>query len=85
MPRFAATVADVRSLFNLTAVFAFKADADVVAAVAGAAQGITDDQLVTGIRFPASVSVNTEVVGVIKTAVVPCINNAVFPDLFGDG
>ena len=85
MPWFTAAIADVRSLFYLTAVFAFKTAADVVAAMAGTAQSVTDDQLVTGIRFPASVSVDTEVVGIIKTSAVPCVNNAVLPNLFGDG
>ena len=65
--------------------FAFKTAADVVAAVAGTAEGIADDQLVTGIRFPAFVSVDTEVVGIIKTPAVEGVNNTVFPNLFGDG
>ena len=85
MPGFTAAIADVRSLFCLPAVFAFKTAADVVAAVAGTAEGVTDDQLVTGIRFPSSVSVDTEVVGIIKTSAAACVNNAVFPNLFGDG
>ena len=84
MPGSTAAIADVRSLFYLPAVFAFKTAADVVAAVAGTAEGIADDQLVTGIRFPAFVSVDTEVVGIIKASVVPRVNNAVIPDLFRD-
>ena len=63
----------------------FKVRTAVVTDVAGAAQGITDDQLSAGVLFPASVSADTEVIGVIKAAPVPCINSAVPPDLFGYG
>ena len=84
MPWFTTAIADVRSLFYLVAVFTFKTAAYVVAAVAGTAQSVTDDQFATGIRFPASVSVDTEVVGIIKASVVPRVNNAVIPNLFRD-
>lgn len=36
-------------------------------------------------RFTASVSMDAEVVGIIKTSAVPCVINAVFPNLFGNG
>ena len=80
-----AAVTDIGGLFDPAAVFRFKVRTDVVADVAGAAQGVTDEQLPTGILFPAFVSADTEVIGVIKTAPVPCIDSAVPPDLFRDG
>ena len=85
MPRLTAAIADVRSLFYLVTEFTFKAAADAVATMAGTAQSVTDNQLAAGIRFPASVSVDAEVVGIIKTPAVEGVNNAVFPNLFGDG
>ena len=51
--------------------------ADAVAAVAGTAQSVTDDQFAAGILFPAPVSVDTEVVGIIKASVVPCVSSTV--------
>lgn len=85
VPWFTAAIADIGSILNLAAVFPFKAAADIVAAMAGAAQGVTDDQLTAGVGFPASVPVDTEVVGIVKTAVVPRVHNAVFSNLFEDG
>ncbi len=81
MPRFAAAIADVRGLFCLVTVFTLKTAADAVAAMAGTAQSVTDNQFAAGILFPASVSVDTEVVGIIKASVVPCVTSAVVPNL----
>jgi len=80
-----AAVTDIGSPFDPAAVFRFKIRTDIVADVAGTAQGVTDNQLPAGVLFPAFESADTEVIGIIKTAPVPCINNAVAQDLFRDG
>ena len=85
MPRFTAAIAYIRCLFYLVTVFTFKTAADAVAAMTGTAQSVTDEQFAAGIRFPASVSVDAEVVGIVKASVVPCVDSAVVPNLFGNG
>lgn len=65
--------------------FPFKVGTKVVTDVAGVAQGIADDQFPAGILLPAFVSADTEVIGVIKAAPVPGINDTVLPNLFRDG
>ena len=80
MPRFTAAIADVGGLFYLVTVLALKTAADAVATMAGTAQSVTDNQLAAGIRFPASVSVDAEVVGIVKASVVPCVDSAVVPN-----
>lgn len=85
MPGPVAAIADIRSLLDLPAGFPFKTRADIVTSMAGAAKGVTDDEFTAGIDLLAVVTVNAEVIGVIKTAPVPGVSNAVFPNLFGDG
>ncbi len=68
MPWLTAAIADVRGLFYLVTVFPFKTAADAVAAMAGTAQSVTDNQLVAGIGFPAFVFVDTEVVWLCRTS-----------------
>lgn len=82
--RFAA-IAYERSLFNLSAVFPLKLAAYIIAFMAGPAFGITDYKFPAGIRLPTVEAVNAKVIGVIKTAAVPCIDNPVSPYFFGDG
>ncbi len=80
-----AAVADIGSPFDPAAGFPFKVGTDVVTNVAGAAQGVADEQFPAGILFPAFVSADTEVIGVIKAAPVPGISDTVAKDLFRDG
>lgn len=85
MTGFIAAVADIGSPFDPASGFPFKVGTDVVTNVAGAAQGVADDQFPAGILFPAFVSADTEVIGVIKAAPVPGISDTVAKDLFRDG
>lgn len=63
-----AAVADIGSPLDPAAGFPFKVGTDVVTNVARAAQGAADGQFPAGILFPAFVSADTEVIGVIKAA-----------------
>lgn len=85
VPGFIAAVADIGSLLYLFAGFPFKTRTDIVASMAGTAEGITEDELAAGIGLPAVVAMDAEVVGIVKTAPVPCIYNAMLPNLLGDG
>lgn len=53
--------------------------------MAGAAEGITEDEPAAGIRLPAVAAMDAEVVGIVKTAPVPCIYNAELRNLLGNG
>lgn len=85
VPGFIAAIADIRSFLYLFAGFPFKTRTDIVTSMAGAADGITEDELAAGIGLPAVVAMDAEVVGIVKTAPVPCIYNAVLRNLLGDG
>ena len=50
-----------------------------------AAQGIADDEFAAGIGFLTAVTVNAEVIRIVKAAAAPGVNRSVFPDLPGDG
>ena len=85
MPGLAAAIADIGGLLNLPAVFPLKTWADIIAAVAGTAEGITDDQFAAGVCLLAAKTMNTEVIRVVKAPSVPGIDDPMFPDFFGDG
>lgn len=85
MARLIAAVADIGAPLDPAALFPFKVGTNVVTDVAGAAQGVADDKFPAGILLPAFVSAGTEVIGVIKAAPVPGINDTVPADLFRDG
>ena len=82
---FGTAVADERSFFYSRAMFPFETATNAVAAMTGAASGITDDQLVAGICLFAGEPVDAEVVRVVETAPVPRIDTAMLPDFSGDG
>lgn len=84
MARLITAVADIEGPLDPAALFPFKVGTDIVTDVAGAAQGIADDQFPAGILFPAVVSADTEVIRVIKAAPVSGINDTVSKDLFRD-
>ena len=77
-------IADIRSFLYLLAGLSFKARADVVASTAGTAKGITDDELVASVGLLTTEAMDTKVVGIVKTAPVPCVYNTMLPNLFGD-
>lgn len=85
VPGLVAAVAHERGLFHAWAAFPFETRADAVALMTGAAQGIADDELAAGVGFLTAVTVNAEVIGIVKAAAVPGVNRSVFPDLPGDG
>lgn len=81
---FGTAITDKRSFLNTNTMLTDKVFADTVAAVAGSAFRITDKELVTGIRFFATIPVNAEVVGIIEASAIPGIHDPMFPDLFRD-
>lgn len=85
VPGLITAIADIRSLLYLPAGFPFKPRADIVAPMAGTAKSIADNKLVAGVGLFTMVAMDTEVVGIVKTAPVPCVYNTMFPNLFGDG
>lgn len=84
VPWFFTAIANERSLLNPAAMFPFKTAADIVAFVAGSAFGIANDKLSAGICLLAMVAVSTKIIGVNKTAAVPCIDGSVPPYFFRD-
>lgn len=78
-------VADVGSLVEPVALFLFKAFADLIALMTGSTLLVTEKKLFTDIGPFAAKAVNTEVIRVGKTALVPCVGAAVKPHFLGDG
>lgn len=69
----------------MAAFFTFKPVTYIVTDMAGAAVSVTQDELVTGIGLFAAKPVDTKVIGIGKTAPVPCIWGPVLPDFIRDG
>lgn len=70
-PWFIASITDERGFLDPGAVLPFKSGTDVIASVAGAAESIAEDEFPTGVCFFAVITMDTEVIGVIKTSPVP--------------
>ena len=84
VPGLMTAVADKRSVIHSGTLFKDEVLAGSVALVAGAAKIVADDEFAADIGFPAFEAMDTEVVGVIEGASVPCIKTTVEPDLFGN-
>ena len=82
---FWAAIADVRSLVEPVALFLFKAFADLIAPMTGSTLPVTKKKLFADVGEFAAKTVNTEVIRVGKTALVPCVSAAVKPHFLGDG
>ena len=65
---FGASVADIRRLIKAAAAFPYKVRTGLVAGRAGSTFHITEDELTAHVRFPAMVTVDTEVMGIIESA-----------------
>ena len=85
VPGLFAPITNIGSGIDPGTVFPFKAGTDAVALMAGTAFCIAYDQLVTGIRLLAVVTMNAEVIRVIETPPVPGVDPPVTQDLFGNG
>lgn len=82
VPWFFSAIANKRGLLDPVAMFPFKTAADIVAFMAGSTFGITNNKLSTGICLLAMVAVFAKIIGVCKTAAVPCIDDPVAPYFF---
>lgn len=71
MPWFITSITDERGFFDPGAVLPFEFGTDVIASVAGAAESIAEDEFPTGVCFFAVITMDTEVIGIIKTSPVP--------------
>lgn len=78
-------VTDVRGLIQTSAAFPDEIPAGLVTGRTGSALDAAEDDLVTDIGLAAMVSMDTEVFGVIKSAFMIPVAEAVFPYLLGDG
>lgn len=65
---FGASVADIRCLIETVAAFPYKVRTGLVAGRTGSALYITEDDLTAYVSLSATVTVDTEVVGVIESA-----------------
>ena len=81
---FCAAVADIRCFIEAAAPFLLKVRTGLVAGGTGGAFHITEDDLTTHIRLPAMVTVDTEIVCIIKSAFVVPVIQAVSSYLFGN-
>ena len=79
-----AAITDKGSPVQPSAGFLFKPRAHHVTFMAGTAQSITDDDLLTCICLFAAESVDTEVIRIIKASLIPCVLDPMYPDLLGD-
>jgi hypothetical protein len=82
--RFPAAVADIGSLVQPRAAFTLEPAAYLIALVTGPAFLVTNNYLLTNIGFSAVKAMDTKVVGIIETPLVPGVLDPVKPDLFGD-
>lgn len=80
-----ASVADIRSFIETVTAFPYKVGAGLVAGRTGGAFHITKHDLMAHIRLPAVIAVDAEVMGIIKSAFVTPVTEAVGSDLLGDG
>lgn len=82
---FGASVADIRSLIETVTAFPYKFSAGLVAGREGSAFYITEDDPAAYICFAVVITVDAEVVSVIKSAFVIPVAETVSPDFLGDG
>lgn len=85
IPGFRTAIAYERCFFYLSAVFTFKTAVHIVALVAGSAHVVTEEDFIACIGLFTMESVNTEVVWIVKTATIPCINGSMTSYLLGNG
>lgn len=79
---FWAAVTDIRSLIQTGTPLSCKVGAGLVAGRAGGAFDAAQDDPATGIGFLTVITVDTEVVGIIESAFMIPVTEAVQPDLF---
>ena len=82
---FGASVADIGSFIQTVTAFPEEIRTGLVAGRAGSAFHLTEDDLAACISFSAVITVDTEVVGVKKSAFVIPVAETVSPDFLGDG
>ena len=82
---FLTAVADKRSIIDPGALFKHKVLTVLVAYVTGAAEVVTDDQLIADIGSFTAEAMDAEVVGIVERTSVPRVERPVPADFFGDG
>lgn len=80
-----AAIADKGSFRNPPALLPLKVLTDLVADMAGTAEGIAEENLSAGIGLFAAEAVDAEVMRVVKTAFIPCVGGSVFEDFIRNG
>ena len=83
--RLGAAVADIRGLIKPVAAFPAEVRAGLVTGRAGGTFDVTQNDLAAYIGLSAVIAVYAEVVGIVKSAFVVPVAEAVVSDLFGDG
>ena len=78
-------VADIRSLIKPVAAFPAEVGTGLVAGRTGGTFDVTQNDLAAYIGLSAVIAVYAEVVGIVKSAFVVPVAEAVVSDLFGDG
>lgn len=78
-------IADIRSFIEPAAAFLFKIGTGLVAGRTGSTLDTTKKNLPTGVCLFAMVTVHTKVFGIVKSAFVIPVGQAVCLHLFGDG
>jgi len=82
---FRTSITDIGCLIEAVTAFPYKVRTGLVTGRTGSALYITEDDLTAYVSLPAAVTVDTEVVGVIESALMIPVTKTVSPDLFGDG
>lgn len=82
---FRTSITDIGSLIGAVTAFPYKVRTGLVAGGAGSTFHITEDEFTAYVRFPAVIAVDTEVMGIIESAFMVPVAEAVGPDLLGDG
>lgn len=82
---FRTSITDIRCLIEAVTAFPDKVRTGLVTGRTGSALCITEDDLTVYVSLPAAVTVDTEVVGVIESALMIPVTKTVSPDFFADG
>lgn len=82
---FRTSITDIGSLIEAVTAFPYKVRTGLVAGGAGSTFHIAEDEFTAYVRFPAVIALDTEVMGIIESAFMIPVAEAVGPDLLGDG
>ena len=80
-----AAIADIRGFVQSVIAFLFKIGACLVTGGAGSAFDTTENDLATGIGFSAVITVDTEVLGIVKSTLMILVRKTMCFHFFRDG